>query len=1052
MQQTSYGTLTITDTTDIARVQNWYLASSSSSGVQKTDSGWTTDVTNTNATMTATKQYLWNYEQIQGEGANGSYITISTTDPVIIGRYGQNGGAGRGIASIVEHYLATSVSSGVTTSTSGWTPEVQATTSTNRYLWNYETITWTSGTPLTTDTEPRIIGTHGVDGRTYIIEFSNTVIKKDANNAFSPTTVTIKTYYRDGTGAKTAYSGRMVITGNTSEGSTVSITTVNNSTYTLTPNTAYVSYTINLYATGGTTNLLAVETLPILSDVENLEIGGRNLLRNSKTMETWYEGDDVTIYNDIATFYGSSSGWSAQLSTDKFDASLYDGYTQYIVSFEYNLDIDCDVLLTINGSSASVANLYKWPRTKYANWTPTITLTKTNGEWKKYSFPARTISTANLTSGSGAINSGYLAIYSRTDDTKLQIRNVKFEKGNKATDWSSAPEDGVIGDNLIKNSDFNIFTANATYTSVSFLHWNLGADVDLEYVEEGQIGALVLNSGGTSDWRIYQPCKPDTTTIYAYSFYAHCDTSSESNTIAVSLGGNSGESHSVSGLHWQYCSGLINYTTSADNDVFELRFVNDTASMYIKNVKLEVGTIPTKWIQYKDDPVDSLDNSLTQESVFNRLTNNGEAQGLYIDNGDVYINATYIKSGTLTLGGAQNGNGLLQVRNSNNELIGSWDNTGIYAKGKIVAETGSIGGFNISNTDDRNKTTAQGGHAYPNSLYKTVTNGTYDYEVGMKATSGVADLAFYVKRINTGSTWMSDIENIFWVNNRGKLYASDAEIGGTIRSNNGLIAGFTLSSDDNKGTSAEGGHCHPLSMYKHITYDGYEYEVGLGSDFTATDDLDDGVALYVYRINENDAWSNKKEIFSLDYYGAMVLDDVASGAKLTFSGSTLQTQWQTHSTHIDMNARPYTAGMAYSSIEISAPNNDVRLYGGRAVHMTAGTNQKGIHIDYNGGLTCDVPYCMVKTVVTTITIPAPSSSNSSTSWNVSGITPTTYTGYTPIGVVGAYTNHNQACTLGSFRMALGSGTLQASGRNTSTSVTSLEVTWYVLYIYTNIAW
>jgi len=62
MQQTSYGTLTITDTTDIARVQNWYLASSSSSGVKKTDSGWTTDVTNANATMTATKQYLWNYE------------------------------------------------------------------------------------------------------------------------------------------------------------------------------------------------------------------------------------------------------------------------------------------------------------------------------------------------------------------------------------------------------------------------------------------------------------------------------------------------------------------------------------------------------------------------------------------------------------------------------------------------------------------------------------------------------------------------------------------------------------------------------------------------------------------------------------------------------------------------------------------------------------------------------------------------------------------------------------------------------------------------------
>lgn len=47
------------------------------------------------------------------------------------------------------------------------------------------------------------------------------------------------------------------------------------------------------------------------------------------------------------------------------------------------------------------------------------------------------------------------------------------------------------------------------------------------------------------------------------------------------------------------------------------------------------------------DAVDDLDKTLDQEGIFNRLTNNGEAQGLYIDNGDVYINATYIRSGRL---------------------------------------------------------------------------------------------------------------------------------------------------------------------------------------------------------------------------------------------------------------------------------------------------------------------------------------------------------------------------------------------------------------------
>nr|DAF74750.1 MAG TPA: tail protein [Caudoviricetes sp.] len=47
------------------------------------------------------------------------------------------------------------------------------------------------------------------------------------------------------------------------------------------------------------------------------------------------------------------------------------------------------------------------------------------------------------------------------------------------------------------------------------------------------------------------------------------------------------------------------------------------------------------------DAVGSLDNALDQEGIFNRLTNNGKAQGLYIDNGNIYVNATYIRSGRL---------------------------------------------------------------------------------------------------------------------------------------------------------------------------------------------------------------------------------------------------------------------------------------------------------------------------------------------------------------------------------------------------------------------
>lgn len=42
-----------------------------------------------------------------------------------------------------------------------------------------------------------------------------------------------------------------------------------------------------------------------------------------------------------------------------------------------------------------------------------------------------------------------------------------------------------------------------------------------------------------------------------------------------------------------------------------------------------------------------LNDSLTQRSVFNALTNNGQTQGIYLSGGKIYINASYIKSGEI---------------------------------------------------------------------------------------------------------------------------------------------------------------------------------------------------------------------------------------------------------------------------------------------------------------------------------------------------------------------------------------------------------------------
>ena len=49
----------------------------------------------------------------------------------------------------------------------------------------------------------------------------------------------------------------------------------------------------------------------------------------------------------------------------------------------------------------------------------------------------------------------------------------------------------------------------------------------------------------------------------------------------------------------------------------------------------------------KDEVIDAVDKKLTQEDIFNRLSNNGASQGMFIEDGNVYFNATYIKSGEI---------------------------------------------------------------------------------------------------------------------------------------------------------------------------------------------------------------------------------------------------------------------------------------------------------------------------------------------------------------------------------------------------------------------
>lgn len=83
-----------------------------------------------------------------------------------------------------------------------------------------------------------------------------------------------------------------------------------------------------------------------------------------------------------------------------------------------------------------------------------------------------------------------------------------------------------------------------------------------------------------------------------------------------------------------------------------------------------------KAINGANEAVDDLDTSLDQQEVFNRLTNNGKAQGIILQNGQLYINAEYIQSLILKVGGVNNENGTFEVYNGSGVLVGKIDKDG----------------------------------------------------------------------------------------------------------------------------------------------------------------------------------------------------------------------------------------------------------------------------------------------------------------------------------------------------------------------------------------
>lgn len=189
------------------------------------------------------------------------------------------------------------------------------------------------------------------------------------------------------------------------------------------------------YTNGTVTNSYSVGSTP-----EGISVGGRNLAESTNqgttgwgwSMKSGGHTQSEIVENNIRTCKllrnsTAQSGWSV-IEYTRIGRSKYEPNTVYTVSFDVKSNVNTVMnldLLQGNGTDNLMGSSTAVNRQIKAN------------QWNKLIWIIKTATTLSSSTGQllyiTGMNSGTGVWY--------QFKNLKIEKGNKATDWSPAPED-----------------------------------------------------------------------------------------------------------------------------------------------------------------------------------------------------------------------------------------------------------------------------------------------------------------------------------------------------------------------------------------------------------------------------------------------------------------------------------------------------------------------------------------------------------------------------------------------------------------------------------
>lgn len=337
---------------------------------------------------------------------------------------GATGDKGKSVQSVIEYYLATSASTGVTTSTSGWStdPTTQKLTAEKKYLWNCKQTVYDDGTRGSI-TSPVICGTYGDKGQNAknlsITPSSQYFKSTNGGKTFAPNTITIKpTSQGEISFGKWQYS----IDGGVSFADVVSGQkglTISNNVLTVSKDSSLYSDAVTMVtfrAVASDSSFYDTCSIAKIYDVSDIG-DGRNLwiTRDNITLQACEK--DKYIYTTTGTSAVCIGATGSSVGTNTI--ALQTG-TKYTISF-------------VISSPSEVGNA-QW----YFCTALNSTGVKNYGGYGVKLVTGENIVSQTITVDTSCDTAG-LVLYNLP--TGCVIKDIQVENGSSPTGWTPAPED-----------------------------------------------------------------------------------------------------------------------------------------------------------------------------------------------------------------------------------------------------------------------------------------------------------------------------------------------------------------------------------------------------------------------------------------------------------------------------------------------------------------------------------------------------------------------------------------------------------------------------------